>query len=106
MPQAHEVIDGARDVTLETSDGLRLGAWFVPARASPNGITVLVANGNAGDRSLRAPLARRRSRPLRKGEADATGAGLFMRLFLSYSSRDRNDALHRKDASWQLLFRL
>ena len=57
MPQAHEVVDGAGDVTLETSDGLHLGAWFVPARASTNGITVLVANGNAGDRSLRAPLA-------------------------------------------------
>ena len=57
VPRAHEVIDGARDVTLETSDGLQLGAWFVPARISGNGITVLVANGNAGDRSLRAPLA-------------------------------------------------
>ncbi len=57
VPQAHEVISGARDVTLETSDGLRLGAWFVPALSSSNGITVLVANGNAGDRSLRAPLA-------------------------------------------------
>ena len=57
VPPAHEVIDGARDVTLETSDGLRLGAWFVPARGSTNGITVLVASGNAGDRSLRAPLA-------------------------------------------------
>jgi len=31
--------------------------WFVPPRASGNGIAVLVANGNAGDRSLRAPLA-------------------------------------------------
>jgi pimeloyl-ACP methyl ester carboxylesterase len=57
VPHADQVIDGARDVTLETSDGLRLGAWFVPARASANGFTVLVANGNAGDRSLRAPLA-------------------------------------------------
>jgi len=34
VPRADEVIDGARGVTLETSDGLRLGAWFVPARAS------------------------------------------------------------------------
>jgi pimeloyl-ACP methyl ester carboxylesterase len=57
VPPAPEVIGGARDVTLETSDGLRLHAWFVPARASDNGFTVLVANGNAGDRSLRAPLA-------------------------------------------------
>jgi uncharacterized protein len=57
VPPAGEVIDGARDVTLETSDGLHLGAWFVPPSTSDNGITVLVANGNAGDRSLRAPLA-------------------------------------------------
>jgi len=58
VPPAHEVIDGARDVILETSDGLDLHAWFIPAGASGNGFTVLVANGNAGDRSLRSPLAR------------------------------------------------
>ena len=57
VPQASAVIDGARDVTLETSDGLTLGAWFVPARERPKGLTILVANGNAGDRSLRASLA-------------------------------------------------
>jgi fermentation-respiration switch protein FrsA (DUF1100 family) len=57
VPAANEVIDGAKDVTLETSDGLRLHAWFVPAQESGNGVTVLVANGNAGDRSFRAPLA-------------------------------------------------
>ena len=57
MPPAHEVIDGAQDVMLETSDGLHLNAWFVPARPPDSGSTVLVANGNAGDRSLRAPLA-------------------------------------------------
>jgi pimeloyl-ACP methyl ester carboxylesterase len=57
VPSAGEVIDGARDVTLETSDGLKLHAWFVPAQPSANGFTVLVANGNAGDRSLRSALA-------------------------------------------------
>lgn len=57
VPPADKVIDGAQDVTLETSDGLPLGAWFVPARSEGDGTTVLVANGNAGDRSLRAPLA-------------------------------------------------
>ena len=56
VPRAHDVIDGAREVTLETSDGLSLEAWFVQAPGQPNG-SVLVANGNAGDRSLRAPLA-------------------------------------------------
>jgi fermentation-respiration switch protein FrsA (DUF1100 family) len=58
VPEAHTVIDGASDVTLQTSDGLALGAWFVPPEAPSNDMTVLVASGNAGDRSLRAPLAR------------------------------------------------
>ncbi len=57
VPRAHHVINGARDVTLETSDGLSLGAWLVPPRGRANGLSILVANGNAGDRSLRAPLA-------------------------------------------------
>jgi len=51
-------LHGARDVVLETSDGLKLGAWFVPAAAPSRGMAVLVANGNAGNRAGRAPLAR------------------------------------------------
>ena len=58
VPEAHTVVDGASEVTLRTNDGLALGAWFVLPEAPSNGMTVLVANGNAGDRSLRAPLAR------------------------------------------------
>jgi fermentation-respiration switch protein FrsA (DUF1100 family) len=58
LPRAGDLIPGARDVELETDDGLSLGAWFVPAPATRNGFAVLVANGNAGDRSLRSPLAR------------------------------------------------
>jgi len=58
VPPARGIIEGARDVTLTTSDGLRLRAWFVPAASSGDGSTVLVANGNAGDRSTRAPLAK------------------------------------------------
>src|SRR3954447_16097068 len=54
---AATVLPGAEDVSLTTVDGLRLGAWFVPARGERRDVTVLVANGNAGDRSLRAPLA-------------------------------------------------
>jgi uncharacterized protein len=56
-PAAATVLPGARDVTLRTSDGLDLGAWLVPAGAPDRGVTVLVASGNAGDRSFRAPLA-------------------------------------------------
>jgi pimeloyl-ACP methyl ester carboxylesterase len=42
---------------LKTSDGLVLGAWLVRPPDRPNDFTVLVANGNAGDRTSRAPLA-------------------------------------------------
>jgi uncharacterized protein len=57
LPRAETVIPTAQDVELETSDGIVLGAWLVRPRGRPNDFTVLVANGNAGDRSFRAPLA-------------------------------------------------
>jgi len=44
-------------VTFDTSDGLRLGAWFFSASGPPPHLTVLVFNGNAGNRAYRAPLA-------------------------------------------------
>ncbi|TDD30342.1 alpha/beta hydrolase [Kribbella turkmenica] len=47
-----------RDVELETSDGLRLGAWLVPGQQPARDVAVLVANGNGGNRAGRAPLAR------------------------------------------------
>jgi uncharacterized protein len=53
-----DVVPGAREVALRTADDLELGAWLVPAGAPERGVAVLVANGNAGNRSLRAPLAR------------------------------------------------
>jgi fermentation-respiration switch protein FrsA (DUF1100 family) len=44
-------------VTFDTADGLRLNGWFFPvARAGPRD-TVLVFNGNAGNRAYRVPLA-------------------------------------------------
>jgi fermentation-respiration switch protein FrsA (DUF1100 family) len=58
VPPAAAVLDGARDVVLQTSDGLRLGAWYVRAKQPELGVAVLVANGNAGNRAARAPLAR------------------------------------------------
>lgn len=51
--RATEVMPGGRDVTLKTSDGLELGAWYFPAGEAGRGVTVLVASGNAGNRSLR-----------------------------------------------------
>jgi uncharacterized protein len=56
LPSAAEVLPGGRDVTLVAGDGLRLTAWYFPVDAAR--ATVLVAQGNAGNRSLRVPLAR------------------------------------------------
>jgi fermentation-respiration switch protein FrsA (DUF1100 family) len=57
LPRAAAVLPGAHDVRLHTADGLTLTAWYVPATGAKPGVTVLVAPGNAGDRSMRAPLA-------------------------------------------------
>src|SRR3712207_4754645 len=43
VPPASEAVTGARDVTLTTADGLRLGAWLGPAAAGIRRGTVLVA---------------------------------------------------------------
>src|SRR5919204_946587 len=58
VPRAKAVVASAREVTLRTVDGLALGAWLVEPGEPDRGVAVLVANGNARDRSLRAPLAR------------------------------------------------
>lgn len=57
VPPAEEVLPAAQDVRFPTSDGLDLGAWFVPAAGEGPRPTVMVLPGNAGNRSLRAPLA-------------------------------------------------
>src|SRR5688500_5457175 len=63
VPAAGEVIAGARDVTLHTADGLELGAWFVPpAGPADDGVAVLVAPGNGGNRAGRAGFAEELSR--------------------------------------------
>ena len=54
-PGASSALPGARDVVLRTEDGLDLGGWFLPA--ADDAPAVLVANGNAGHRGHRAPLA-------------------------------------------------
>jgi uncharacterized protein len=69
LPRAEAVVAGAREVTLRTVDGLVLGAWLVEAGEPDRGVAVLVASGNAGNRSLRA-LARA-----------LAGAGLAVLLF-------------------------
>lgn len=60
LPSVPTVLPRAEAVSFTTEDGLRLDAWFVPARgdgATPP--TILLLPGNAGNRSFRAPLARR-----------------------------------------------
>lgn len=47
----------AEAVEIVTADGLTLHGWFVPSRRQPARFTVIVFNGNGGNRSYRAPLA-------------------------------------------------
>jgi len=61
---AATVLPAAEEVSFPTEDGLRLAGWFVPAATppgrgprQPRSPAVLVCNGNAGNRSHRAPLA-------------------------------------------------
>lgn len=72
VPHPREVgLASAEEVTLRTEDGLMLGAWFVRRGQTAGrvggpgstdgaaGWTVILFNGNGGDRTLRVPLARR-----------------------------------------------
>jgi uncharacterized protein len=56
---AADAIDGAdvEPVTFETTDGLTLNGWFFAAAGPSPRTTVVVFNGNAGNRSHRVPLA-------------------------------------------------
>ena len=58
VPAAAAVLAGGHDVVLETSDGLRLGAWLVMPPEPGRRVAVLIAPGNAGSRLDRVPLAR------------------------------------------------
>jgi uncharacterized protein len=57
VPSAGQLLPGGRDVVLDSDDGIRLGAWYLTLSGSQRGPAVLVCNGNAGDRSMRAQLA-------------------------------------------------
>jgi len=58
VPPEELGIAGVEDVSFGTRDGLRLGGWFFGLPdASPAPPTVIVFNGNAGNRSYRATLA-------------------------------------------------
>ncbi len=56
IPDASAVLSGIEEVTYPTEDGLSLAAWFVPAAGEESRGTVVVFNGNAGNRADRIPL--------------------------------------------------
>lgn len=57
VPEADAVLPEVEEVTYQTEDGLTLAAWFVPAQGEFGAGSVIVFNGNAGNRAHRAPLA-------------------------------------------------
>lgn len=58
VPTAAELgLTGVEPVTFETTDGLGLSGWFFAASGPSPPVTVVVFNGNAGNRAHRAPLA-------------------------------------------------
>ncbi|MGQ0650582.1 MAG: alpha/beta hydrolase [Gemmatimonadaceae bacterium] len=56
-PPADVGLSGAQEVSFTTDDALVLRGWYVPAASTPARFTVIVFNGNAGHRAMRAPLA-------------------------------------------------
>src|SRR5437667_11435200 len=58
VPTLDEIgLTGVEPVRLDTTDGLGLSGWFVAASGPSPRVTVLVFNGNAGNRAHRSPLA-------------------------------------------------
>ncbi|OBG14744.1 hypothetical protein A5765_10640 [Mycolicibacterium celeriflavum] len=55
LPPAATMLPNGQDVVFETDDEIRLAGWFFPIKGDAP--AVLVFNGNAGDRSMRVPLA-------------------------------------------------
>jgi len=58
-PPAQVGLPRAETVTFATGDGLTLNGWFVPARSPEANASVIVFNGNAGNRAHRAELSAR-----------------------------------------------
>ena len=59
VPPADAGLPAAEEFSVRTSDGLSLGAWFLTSHWDTPLATVIVFNGNAGNRSYRAQLGRR-----------------------------------------------
>ena len=56
-PLASLGLPRVEEVPFATDDGVTLHGWFVPAASAPARFTVIVFNGNAGNRGFRARLA-------------------------------------------------
>ncbi len=59
VPPVEDILPGWSDVTLTTTDGLELQAWFAQPGTDPGTPVVVVFPGNAGNRAGRAPLGSR-----------------------------------------------
>lgn len=57
IPDPAAVSSAIEEVALPTHDGLSLAAWLLPAAGGGDAGTVVVFNGNAGNRADRMPLA-------------------------------------------------
>ena len=58
VPSPSEVgLDGVEEVMFGTDDGIQLHGWFVSSRVQPARYTIVVFNGNAGNRAYRSTLA-------------------------------------------------
>jgi fermentation-respiration switch protein FrsA (DUF1100 family) len=56
-PAANVGLPRAENVTFTTADGVTIHGWFVPAASTPARFSMIVFNGNAGHRGMRAPMA-------------------------------------------------
>jgi hypothetical protein len=55
---ADMVLPGSEDVTFVTEDGLELDGWFLRSAPDESSVTIVVFNGNGGNRGDRGSLAR------------------------------------------------
>lgn len=58
VPDVHVLHPTAEEISFSTADELTLSGWFVPAPDSDQRITMLIFNGNGGNRGDRTNLAR------------------------------------------------
>ena len=77
-PPAQVGLARAETITFKTADGLILHGWFVPSSVG-GAATVIVFNGNAGNRSYRADLA---------GRLAAQGLAVLLFDYRGYGGND------------------